>query len=216
MPSRRQLARKQPRRAPASERSDSSVFLNIPYDHRFENLYLAYIAGISAFGLVPRAAIEIPAGSRLDHIFGLIASCRYSIHDLSPVMVANSKSRIPRFNMAFELGLAVACERTWNRRYDWFVCEAQADRLQKSLTDMNGTDPYLHRGTITGLFGRLCNAFVRSGRQPTVPQMKSIYLILRRKLPGLMRDSGASSVFEARVFQGLCLFASAAADEAVL
>jgi hypothetical protein len=40
------------------------VFLNIPYDRNFENLFLAYIAGISAFGLVPRATLEIANSSR--------------------------------------------------------------------------------------------------------------------------------------------------------
>jgi hypothetical protein len=32
-----------------------SVFLNIPYDAGFQNLFLAYIAGLSAFNLKPRA-----------------------------------------------------------------------------------------------------------------------------------------------------------------
>jgi hypothetical protein len=41
-----------------------SVFLNIAYDAPFENLYLAYIAGVSAFGLKPRAALEIPSSNR--------------------------------------------------------------------------------------------------------------------------------------------------------
>jgi hypothetical protein len=62
------------------------IFLNVPYDHQFEDLYLAYLAGISAFGLVPRATLEIPGGERrLDRISGLVRSCRYSSHDLSRV-----------------------------------------------------------------------------------------------------------------------------------
>ena len=35
------------------------AFLNIPYDEAFQNLYLAYIAGITAFGLVPKATLEV-------------------------------------------------------------------------------------------------------------------------------------------------------------
>ncbi len=114
--------------------------------------------------------------------------------------------------MPFELGLTVAWEQTSALRHGWFVCEAQPYRLQKSLSDLNGTDPYIHDGKVTSLFGQLCNAFVRSGRQPTVAQMKSIYRTLRRKLPDLVRDSGARSPFEARVFKDLCVLASAAAD----
>jgi len=60
-----------------------SAFLNIPYDEDFRSLYLACIAGITAFGLWPRATLEIPGGvGRPDRIFGLIRSCRYSLHDL--------------------------------------------------------------------------------------------------------------------------------------
>jgi hypothetical protein len=62
------------------------VFLNIPYDQAFENLYLAYIAGLSAFGLIPRATLEIPTSQRrLERILKLIRECAYSIHDLSRV-----------------------------------------------------------------------------------------------------------------------------------
>ena len=65
---------------------ERSVFLNIPYDAGFQRLYLAYIAGISAFGLVPRATLEIPTSERrLDRIIALIDECAYSIHDLSRV-----------------------------------------------------------------------------------------------------------------------------------
>jgi hypothetical protein len=52
---------------------DSSVFLNLPYDEAFENLLLAYIAAISAYGFSPCATLEIPFGQRrLERI--LIAS----------------------------------------------------------------------------------------------------------------------------------------------
>jgi hypothetical protein len=66
---RRKLNPAQPKRAANTE----SVFLNIPYDSAFENLYLAYIAGVSSFGLKPRAALEIPSSERrLDRILELI------------------------------------------------------------------------------------------------------------------------------------------------
>jgi hypothetical protein len=214
MPQKRLSARKtRPKTAPKSSVTDSSVFLNIPYDSRFENLYLAYIAAISAFGLVPRAAIEIPGGQRrLDRILDLIRSCRYSIHDLSRVQLSAVAPRTPRFNMPFELGLAVAWEKTPGSRHDWFVCEERPYRLQKSLSDLDGTDIYIHACKIMDLFGQLNNAFVRAKRQPTVDQMRTIYFKLRRSLPDLIRSSGAHSAFEARVFQDLCILASAVAD----
>ncbi len=218
MPRRRQASRRKPPQKPLVNSSNEfSVFLNIPYDAQFENLYLAYIAAVSAFGLSPRATIEIPGGQRrLDRILELITSCRYSVHDLSRVELDRAAPRTPRFNMPFELGLAVAWERISDSPHAWFVCERQTYRLQKSLSDLNGTDPYIHSGKIVGVFGQLCNAFIRAKRQPTVAQMNTIYRVLRTKLPDLIRDAGARSAFEARVFKELCVLASAAADIAVV
>src|SRR5438874_677148 len=88
-------------------KQELSVFLNIPYDHSFENLYLAYIAGVSAYGRVPRATLEIPSSARrLDRILDVMTECSYSIHDLSRVELDRSAPLTPRFNMPFELGLA--------------------------------------------------------------------------------------------------------------
>src|ERR1700694_758584 len=53
-----------------------AVFLNIPYDQQFSPLFLAYVVGIRAYGLIPRATLEIPGGARrLDRIASLIRSC---------------------------------------------------------------------------------------------------------------------------------------------
>jgi hypothetical protein len=52
------------------------VFLNIPYDAKFERLYLAYTVGVIELGLQPRATLAIPGGpARLDRIVDLIQSC---------------------------------------------------------------------------------------------------------------------------------------------
>ena len=37
-----------------------TVVLNIPYDAKFERLYLAFIAGLTGLGLDPRCVLEIP------------------------------------------------------------------------------------------------------------------------------------------------------------
>lgn len=92
--------------------SSSHAFLNIPYDEEFRDLYLAYIAGTVAFGLLPRATLEIPGGARrLERIFDLITSCGYSFHDLSRVELDRKYPQTPRFNMPFELGMVVAWEK---------------------------------------------------------------------------------------------------------
>ncbi len=201
---------------PRQRKRTASVFLNIPYDRKFERLYLAYIAGISAFGLVPRATLEIPGGARrLDRIFSLIRECQFSVHDLSRVQLDRNQPRTPRFNMPFELGLCVAWEKMGNQEHLWFVCESVQHRLAKSLSDISGTDAYIHDGTVAGIFRELGNAFVRKEGRPSVQQIRMIYRILRVNLAKILRQAGAASPFAARVFKDLCVLASAAADEVV-
>lgn len=200
-----------------SRQVTASVFLNVPYDPKFERLFLAYICGVSAFGLIPRATVEIPSGTRrLDRILGLLKTCLYSIHDLSRVELDNRKPRTPRFNMPFELGLTVALEKiSGGFQHEWYVCESVSLRLMKSLSDLNGTDPQIHGGMVSGVFEGICNIFVRQNRQPTVQQMKKIYREVRKRLPAVTRQARAQSLYSARIFQDLCVLASNFADEIV-
>ena len=213
----RQQRRKPARATRKRTGSTESVFLNIPYDSAFENLYLAYIAGVSAFGLKPRAALEIPTSNRrLDRILDLIQECEYSIHDMSRVQLDRARPRTPRLNMPFELGLTVALEHTAIPGHAWVVCESQKFRLKKSLTDLDGTDPYIHGNKIRGLFRELGNAFVRNRNQPAVDEMMKVYGILRANFKSVLHRAGADHPFNARVFRDLCVLASAAADDLVL
>lgn len=185
-----------------------SAFLNIPYDREFEDLYLAYVAGLVSFGWTPRAAVEVPGGvRRLDRFVDLIRECAYSFYDLSRVEVDASPPPTPRFNMPFELGLAVASERAMRRKHTWFVFEAVDRRAEKSLSDLKGTDIYVHGGSPTGVFRELGNALVRARRSPKVADMEFVFSDLKTMLPVLMAETAARSAFEARVFRDLVVYA---------
>jgi hypothetical protein len=54
----------------------------------------------------------------------------------------------------------------------------------------------------------LCNAFVRTAQRPGVPEMMVNYRELRRLIPAVLARAGASSMFEARVFEDLCVLAA--------
>ena len=193
--------------------SKNAVFLNIPYDNRFRKLYLAYIVGLTHLGLEPRATLGIPGGnSRLDRILDLIKSCRYSIHDLSRVELDRKAPQVPRFNMPFELGLAVTWSQLYPGRHTWFVYEAEDRRLQKSLSDLNGVDPNIHDRTVEGDMRELGNAFVRDGEMPSVFQMMNAYRIVNRKAEAIQQNAGSQSLFEARTFKDLCFAARVAVD----
>jgi hypothetical protein len=191
---------------PAPNVTQNAVFLNIPYDNQFRRLYLAYIVGLTLLGLKPRVTLGIPGGERrLDRIFALIQSCRYSIHDLSRVELDSAAPRTPRFNMPFELGLAIAWEKLNPKKHTWFVCETKNRRIQKSLSDLNGTDANIHDGTVEGVMRELCNAFVRRrGPRPSVPEMMVTYRQMTRKLDDILRLAGTKNIYEARVFEELC------------
>jgi hypothetical protein len=204
------MARPSPPKQARQKANSKAVFLNIPYDNRFENLFLAFIAGISAFGFAPRATLEIPFSQRrLERIISLIRSCDYSIHDLSRVQLDKAKPRTPRFNMPFELGLTIGIGTPG---HEWIVCESRRHRVSKSLSDIDGTDVYIHDGTVRGVFRELCSAFVRNRRQPTVAEMTRVYRLLRSNLKRILKAAGQN----ARVFKDLCYIASDAADRLVV
>jgi hypothetical protein len=194
------------------------VFLNIPYDKKFERLFLAYIAGISAFGMLPHATLEIPDSSRrLEKILKLERSCEYSVHDLSRVQLDAIKPRVPRFNMPFELGLCVAdANRREGQQQNWFVFEAVANRVDKSLSDLKGTDAKIHGATVRGVLSALCDVFRRPGRQPTVPQMMQIYRGIRRNQATILKEAGSDTLYTKRVFADVCVVASSEADRTVV
>jgi hypothetical protein len=115
--------------------------------------------------------------------------------------------------MPFELGLTIALERSSHPDHAWIVCETVAHRINRSLSDLDGTDAYIHGGTIAGVFRELRNAFVGSSRQPTVRQMTQIYRVLRAEFKNVLHRTGAQDAFSASVFKELCVLASTAADE---
>ena len=151
----------------------------------------------------------MPGGARrLDRIFDLITSCQYSFHDLSRVELDPKPPRTPRFNMPFELGLVLGWLKTSGRRnHTWFVFESVGRRVSKSLSDLDGTDAYIHDERPKGVFRELGNALVRSADQPTVRQMSAVYRNIKIASPWIMKNAGAKSLFEARVFRQIVVLA---------
>ena len=180
-----------------------SVFLNIPYDAQFEELYLAYIVGLTQLGLKINATLALPNQDRLKRIVGLIEKSDVSIHDLSRI---ESPSGVPRFNMPLELGLALFRSHITRGRHRVFVFEKKAYRVQRSTSDVNGIDPQIHKGRPKGVMAGLRNIFYQSDGT-TVPEMLSSYRAVKRKLPELRRNAGGRSLFEAAVFKELTVAA---------
>jgi hypothetical protein len=164
--------------------------------------------------MIPRATLEIPGGvRRLDRIIELIGSCRYSFHDLSRVEIDPADPPTPRMNMPFELGLTVAWDRLRPDQHVWFVLESVNRRALKSLSDLAGTDVYIHSGTTEGVFREIGNALVRKKNRPTVQQVNYIYMGMQSALPEIMAATGAQSRFEARAFREILFVATGLASK---
>jgi len=110
--------------------------------------------------------------------------------------------------MPFALGLAVASRR---RRHQWFVFEEHRHRLTKSLSDLNGTDPYIHERHPEGVLRELTNALVRRRHRPTAAQLRDVYEDVRRAARTIRRELQTDDLVEARAFDELTVAGRASA-----
>lgn len=188
---------------PRSRRTES-VFLNIPYDRGFEDLYLAYIVGLTQLGLRVNATVGVPNQGRLKTIIGLIEESNFSIHDLSRIELSKG---IPRFNMPVELGLALYRSHVTRGRHRVYVFESKPYRMQQSTSDINGIDPQIHNETAKGVMAGLRNILRQPGDVTSVPEMLTSYRAVRKKLSALRLNAGGQSLFQASVFHDLVLAA---------
>lgn len=196
----------------AKARRVESVFLNIPYDAAFEDLYLAYIVGLSQLGLRMNVTLAVPNQGRLDTILSLIEASDFSIHDLSRVELSHG---IPRFNMPLELGLALYHSKRGKRPHRVHLFDAKPYQALRSTSDVNGIDPQIHGGIPKNLMIGLRNIFRQPGDVTTVPEMLASYRALKRKLPKIRQSAGGGSLFEAAIFQDIVVASLIEAEEQV-
>lgn len=184
------------------------AFINIAYTPAYEELLLAYVSGLSGYGLMPTIAPDIPGSARqLDRISEILKGCRYSFHDLSYVSLDPPKST-PRFNMPFELGMAVAIQKYTNQRHDWFVFEKEPYRLGVSLSDLTGTRDYIHGGDPLQVLVGITNALAGLKRRPTILQLEKIFKKLSSDAALIKAACGVAHVYDTRPFSELVTAAS--------
>jgi hypothetical protein len=132
----------------------------------------------------------------------LIAACPYSFHDVSRVQLDKGT---PRFNMPFEVGLAVATAH-WRPAHQWFLFEAKPFRVQRTLSDLGGTDAYIHGESSRGLLIALTDALVRATKQPSLDELARIHRFLRDRSRRIRGTYG--TLFGARAFRSLVVVAT--------
>ncbi len=185
------------------------VFMNHAFGPASEYLYLTLISGLVSVGMNPRSVVQIPASQvRIDRLFNLISQCAYSIHDLSYVTLSRDGFRVPRFNMAFELGLAMAIAVQKPGRHQIATFEAVRHRLGQSLSDVSGYDPYIHRRCGEGVLEAVLDVFTDVPDSPLedIRDLNWVYRSLRRVR---RQKFGTTDIFRARPFSELVFAARA-------
>lgn len=117
--------------------------------------------------------------------------------------------------MPFELGLAVAWAEHKGKAHRWFVFESKKFRALKSLSDINGTEVYIHDNRPIGVMRGLTNALARSNHKPTVLELQAIYRDVKRAAATIKRDLKAQTLFDTRPFLDLVLAASISAKRRI-
>lgn len=150
----------------------TSVFINCPFTSDFRPLHEAMIFTVLACHFRPRSALE--AGNsgdvRLDKIVRLIKESEYSVHDLSAVDL-DLASGLPRFNMPFELGVAVGIRKA-TRTYashSLLVLENEKYTYQKCLSDIAGQDLQAHGSDTARLIAIVRNWLRTESRRTDIP-----------------------------------------------
>lgn len=187
-------------------RDPQSVFLNTPYDRRYQPLFVTLVGTLVCLGQTPRCVLEIQekGQGRLQRIFELLSSCQVSIHDLS-------RSGVPaRFNMPFELGLACAAHLS-ARSHQVVVLDSVPYRLDKILSDYKGRDPLVHRNSCDQLVTCLLDLF-QVPKEPSPAALRAAARVLRKSAREIADRYQTESVFRPAPFRALIAAATKVAQ----
>lgn len=174
----------------------TDVFINCPFSSDYRELMEAIVFTVLASGFRPRSALEAGDSGdvRLDKIVRLIRESAYSIHDLSAVEL-DCLNQLPRFNMPFELGLAIGLKKGASPplRHSFLVLERARYTSQKCLSDISGQDAQAHQGESRNVISIVRNWLRTEGRRSVLPGQAIIdreFRSFRNALPAMCDRAG--------------------------
>jgi hypothetical protein len=173
-----------------------AVFINCPFDPSYRPLFDAIVFAVMALGFEPRCALERDTGTqeRLKKIVEIIHSCQFGIHDLS-FMRVDRWTKLPRYNMAFELGLFLGCCEFGGKGHAGKSClilDRERWRYRKSLSDLSGRDIQGHNGDPKQAVIAVRNWLATESQLSDPPGGSFIsrqYRRFRKELPSLCRST---------------------------
>jgi hypothetical protein len=108
---------------------------------------------------------------RLQAIVDMIGECKYGVHDISRVQL-DARSRLPRFNMPFELGIFHGAKHLALGRHKTKQClilERDKYRYQTFLSDLAGIDVTPHSDNQKTIIISVRDWLVTASRRRTIP-----------------------------------------------
>lgn len=154
-----------------------NVFINCPFDQKYDRMFLAIVFTIISLKLRPKSArVRTASEIRIKKICGLIRDSKYGVHDISRTQL-DKKSGLPRFNMPFELGLDLGCKE-FNDSYSdktMLVVESRNYESQKFLSDILGYDPDAHGNNAERLIKIVSDWLRNELENPELPNGKQIF-----------------------------------------
>src|SRR5947209_5938857 len=126
----------------------ASVFINCPFDKRYQPIFDAIVFCVVGCGFEPRCTLELTdAGEvRIENIYRLIGQCNHGIHDISRTEVDDQPYQLPRFNMPLELGIFLGAKRFGGRssRKRCLIMDRSPYRYKRFISDIGGQDIKAH------------------------------------------------------------------------
>ena len=152
-----------PQSSKASGADNRDVFINCPFDTDYLPFFRCIHFTVAFLGWKPRSALEITDSgqARSEKLFKLIGECRFGIHDLSRTEI-DKKTKLPRFNMPYELGLFLGARRFGSGAQQAkvaLVMDKERHRYKQFISDLSGHDVESHDGQITGIVREVRNFF---------------------------------------------------------
>jgi hypothetical protein len=102
----------------------------------------------------------------------------------------------------------------WGRRHTpGLFLSRNCGGPKNHVSDISGTDVYIHDADVRGVFRQLRNALVRPSGQPNVPQMMTVYEDLKPVVRQILRNAGTKDIYQAQVFSEIRLAAQQLASK---
>jgi hypothetical protein len=170
------------------------VFINCPFDSSYKPVFDAIVFAVLYLGFVARSALESDDGGdiRIKKIERIIEQCRYGIHDISAAGL-DPHTDLARFNMPFELGLFLGCERFGDarqRQKSCLILDTKPYRFRIFISDIAGQEVKAHgrnpERAIAGVRDWLAS---RRKGLPGGTSVAKRYRKFLRALPGLCKEA---------------------------